>query len=463
MSRIFISYRRGDSRGSAGRLYDDLEERFGKDVVFRDLDAIEPGAEYSEVIDSAIARCDALIAVIGNQWLEIRDSEGRRRLDNPDDLVRLEIASALARDKLVLPVLVEDAVMPSATDLPPDLAPLAGRNALSMSDDRWEFDLDRLGDRLERVVAPKRAKRAAPPATRTSKRKPASFSGVPQKRMMAVVGGLIALILLILLGGLLLDRGDDGTEVRAGSSDTTTGAAASQEPTGSAGGSSPNAARGKTFTINVGDTVAEGQPPGAGKIDKPGAVHRYTFSGKAQQTIFLKLLSASVEGEGLVWTLYDPMGRYVTRRVMPQDLGRETLRDTGTYSLEVEGREGGTGTYSFSLTTVTPENLFAIDIGGTVAEGQPPGAGNIAKPGVVQRYTFSATAGQTVYVKLLSVNMTGMGLSWTLYDPSGAYVARRVLPQEIGRQTLRHTGTYSLEVEGNKDSTGTYSFALTGI
>jgi hypothetical protein len=104
MTRVFISYRRHDCAGHAGRLYDHLVERFGDDGVFMDIDAIEPGADFGERIENAIDMCSVLIALIGDQWLDIADSGGRRRLDNPSDLVRLEIGGALRRrDIRVIP------------------------------------------------------------------------------------------------------------------------------------------------------------------------------------------------------------------------------------------------------------------------------------------------------------------------------------------------------------------------
>jgi hypothetical protein len=161
MSGIFISYRRDDSRGTAGRLYDDLKDHFGKDRVFRDLDAIGPGVDYAQAIDGFIESCDAVVVIIGNQWLDIRNDEGRRRLSEPHDVVRQEIVAALKADKLVIPVLVEDAHMPAASRLPRTLAPLARRNALPVSDARWDYDVGLLVTRLEEVVPAGR--RPAPP------------------------------------------------------------------------------------------------------------------------------------------------------------------------------------------------------------------------------------------------------------------------------------------------------------
>ena len=154
MSGVFISYRRSDSRGSAGRIYDNLSEHLGRDRVFRDLDALEPGAEYAGAIETFVRSCDAVVVVMGNQWLEARDERGQRRIDDPSDLVRREIEAALAQSKLVIPVLVEDAVMPEASDLPGQLAGLAGRNALQISDTRWDYDVGRLVQTIDRVLSP---------------------------------------------------------------------------------------------------------------------------------------------------------------------------------------------------------------------------------------------------------------------------------------------------------------------
>ena len=162
MSGIFISYRRDDSRGTAGRLYDDLKDHFGKDRVFRDLDAVEPGADYAVEIDGFIESCEAFVVVIGNQWLDIRDDEGRRRLFEADDLVHKEVAAALATGRPVIPVTVEDAPMPSAAKLPQELAQLARRNVLPLSDSRWDYDVGRLLRRLEEVV-PASVPAAPPP------------------------------------------------------------------------------------------------------------------------------------------------------------------------------------------------------------------------------------------------------------------------------------------------------------
>ena len=163
MSGIFISYRREDSQELAGRLFDRLAQRFGKDRVFRDIDAIEPGAKFAEVIAERIGGCDALVALIGKGWLDAKDAQGRRRLDLPNDFVKAEIAEALAQSKLVIPVLIEGTPMPARDALPPEIAALADHNALPVSDSRFDFDVGRLVSAIDKVLPPRIGDRIAGP------------------------------------------------------------------------------------------------------------------------------------------------------------------------------------------------------------------------------------------------------------------------------------------------------------
>src|SRR5258707_12715094 len=109
MGGIFISYRRDDSGAYAGRLRDALSHHFGAEQVFRDIDSVDPGERFPRLIEQAVGSCDALLALIGPTWLSITDDAGRRRLDAPEDYVRLEIATALARgdDVLGIPGLLD--------------------------------------------------------------------------------------------------------------------------------------------------------------------------------------------------------------------------------------------------------------------------------------------------------------------------------------------------------------------
>jgi WD40 repeat protein len=150
---IFISYRRQESSHLAGRLYDRLAERFGEERVFMDVATIDLGVDFAEVITRAVGTCQVLLAVIGSQWVTVADADGRRRLKDPNDFVRLEIQAALERDVRVIPILVEGAPMPRLRDLPRPLAGLARRNALTMRHESFPYDAERLLEAIERVLA----------------------------------------------------------------------------------------------------------------------------------------------------------------------------------------------------------------------------------------------------------------------------------------------------------------------
>jgi uncharacterized membrane protein YtjA (UPF0391 family) len=154
MARIFISYRREEGGAAAGRLHDRLSEHFGRDNVFIDIDTIEPGLDFVDVIERTVASCDVLIALIERQWLTSTDAAGQRRLDNPEGFVRQEIAMALRRNIRVIPALIQDTPMPRTTDLPEDLKTLTRRNALEISDTHFHRDVDRLIVVLDRVLRP---------------------------------------------------------------------------------------------------------------------------------------------------------------------------------------------------------------------------------------------------------------------------------------------------------------------
>ncbi|MFP5317518.1 MAG: toll/interleukin-1 receptor domain-containing protein [Acidimicrobiia bacterium] len=152
--KVFISYRRDDADGHAGRLRDWLVRRFGEQQVFLDVAGIDPGEDFADKLAANVADCDVLLAVIGRRWITVADSHGRRRLDDPQDWVALEIRMALDRDVTVVPVLVSGAKMPTAADLPERLAPLARRNAIEIGP-QWGADVERLGDVIERAARPR--------------------------------------------------------------------------------------------------------------------------------------------------------------------------------------------------------------------------------------------------------------------------------------------------------------------
>jgi hypothetical protein len=146
--RLFISYRRSDARGTAGRLSDTLGAYFGDNRVFRDIENIEGGADFGSVIEENLQHADAVIVLIGPQWISIRAEDGTRRLEDPQDWVAQEIAAAIQLKKPIFPVLVDGASMPRADELPEKLKPLVRYNAIAVSDDRWKSDVQRLGKLL---------------------------------------------------------------------------------------------------------------------------------------------------------------------------------------------------------------------------------------------------------------------------------------------------------------------------
>ncbi len=153
MPGIFISYRRQDSQSAAGRLADSLKEQLPEAALFRDVETIEAGDNFVRAIDGALESCGVLLAVIGPRWVSIQDAAGRRRLDDPGDYTRLELATALARpDVRVIPVLVDGAVMPAPQDLPDDLKALSLRNAVELTDKRWDYDVAQLARTLRRCL-----------------------------------------------------------------------------------------------------------------------------------------------------------------------------------------------------------------------------------------------------------------------------------------------------------------------
>lgn len=149
--KVFISYRREDSAGHTGRLYDSLRKHFGDDNVFLDVSGIDSGRKFADVIQGAIHSCDVLLAVIGPEWLTCV-ANGERRIDDPGDLVRTEILTALNGGIGVIPVLVGGASPPPAGSLPAALQPLAALDAHDMTDERWTYDADRLIRAMERLA-----------------------------------------------------------------------------------------------------------------------------------------------------------------------------------------------------------------------------------------------------------------------------------------------------------------------
>jgi len=167
LSGIFVSYRRSDSQGEAGRLFDDLVKHFGEDSVFMDVAAIEAGRDFRKAIEEGVTKCGVLLVVIGTEWHDARDEHGVPRLNDPSDFVRIETASALKRDIPVIPVLVRGAQMPTAEQLPDDLKELAYRNCIELTHARWRSDIPLLIEALRRLLGNQAGAIAGPAGPRS--------------------------------------------------------------------------------------------------------------------------------------------------------------------------------------------------------------------------------------------------------------------------------------------------------
>ena len=179
-SKIFISYRRDDSAGTAGRLRDWLAGAFGDESLFMDVDNIPAGADFAKYLNDQVANCDIFLCTIGPNWLNARDDDGKRRLDQTDDYVRVEIAAALSRDISIIPVLIDGARVPKARELPDEIAPFTRRQAAEVRNSHFRRDADELTHKIEAIL---KAKRSA-----------------PSRVVLAVVGGTIAILVFGTIG-----------------------------------------------------------------------------------------------------------------------------------------------------------------------------------------------------------------------------------------------------------------------
>jgi hypothetical protein len=191
---VFISYRRKDTEGEASRLARDLAVALPDVPLFRDVEAISPGENFVAALERALEECAVMLVLIGPIWLEVTDNNGRRRLNDPKDWTRLEVAEALRRQIRVIPVLCRGAVLPSDADLPDDLDPLLDRQAIQLDNNRWDYDVDKLIDGLAKALnvqrrRPQASTPAATPAPKQARGMPGWLKGAVA--MLAILGALV--------------------------------------------------------------------------------------------------------------------------------------------------------------------------------------------------------------------------------------------------------------------------------
>ncbi len=456
--RIFISYRREDTAYPAGWLYDRLTDRFAKGQVFKDIDSIKLGDDFVAVITTAVGSCDVLLALIGDRWLTVTGEDGRRRVDDPDDFVRLELEAALARNVRVIPILVEGARMPSAAELPASLTGLVRRQALELSPARFDSDTGRLLKVLDDTLAEAQARReaqapaqreaeaqhaaaggaatgiggaapgevsagqpaAAPPAPRRR-----GFGDMPllRRRYLVLGAGAVAVALAVVVAFLLLRDGEPRNELR-------------------------------NPLLSV-----------RGSIESPGAQDHYTATGHQGQQVFFDVRECAANGR-LAWTLLRPDDEPVFEDESlcytnsPSDKTVKLPQD-GSYRLIVSGSDAATGTYRVTLWSVPAAQQFPLAIGDTIAPGRPAkGAGSIESPGAQDNYAFTADKGQRIYLDVRECAANGR-LAWTLLRPDDEPVfedeslcyTNSPSDKEV---TLPQAGDYRLIVSGSDAATGTY-------
>lgn len=202
---IFISYRRDDTEGEAGRLFDDLTRSFGNDSVFMDVAGIRPGFDFRKAISDNVSGCGVLLAMVGPTWATIAHPDGTRRLDDPNDFVRLEIAAALERDIAVIPVLVHDAKMPRPDQLPDNLQEFAFRNSVELTHARWNSDVQLLIEALTPYIATSSPSAATVHATIPVQLPPANPpapAAAPARRRVLpwALGSSVVLLLVLGIG-----------------------------------------------------------------------------------------------------------------------------------------------------------------------------------------------------------------------------------------------------------------------
>ena len=194
--KIFISYRREDTSGESGRLKDKLEQVFGQENIFYDVETLEAGLNFDQSIDKALSESKVLLAMIGPHWIKAADAKGDLRLQKPNDWVRKEISAALKRGLRVIPVLVNGATMPDPADLPEELQELSLKHAQEISSSRWNYDVGVLVNVLEKIIDKKPEPKPQPTPEPRSNPRP-YVAPIPQpkswiaKNYLWVLGGIV--------------------------------------------------------------------------------------------------------------------------------------------------------------------------------------------------------------------------------------------------------------------------------
>lgn len=258
MGAIFLSYRRDDAEGQAGRLYDDLAAVFGPEAVFMDVTAIKPGLDFRKVIEQSLTSCGVFLILIGKNWVTAKDESGRYRLEDPSDFVRIEVAAALKRDIPVIPVLVQGATVPKREQLSEDLKDLVFRNAIELSHPRWDSDVQVLINALRPLVSTDFPK----PEPQPIPRKPLNFKMI----------GMAALAIVMVLLAIFYPRASKKAAVNETATETErTPANEATDTTAGKLGAAAHAPPSKLAVTNTATKSVPSHPSGA-ELNAPAKI-----------------------------------------------------------------------------------------------------------------------------------------------------------------------------------------------
>jgi hypothetical protein len=342
---VFISYRRSDAAGTAGRIHDSLAKRFGDEHVFMDVGSIRPGEDFTEVLADVLDRCTAVVVVIGPGWVAATEKDGRRRLEDPRDYVRTEVARALSAGVSVFPVLVDGATMPRAEDLPPDLQSLTTRQAIEISATRYKYDVGQLVAALRHL------------------HRPWWRTGAGRAALAVAAAGAVV------TGALLWpDGGDDGG---AGAEESTaTGATGGQGTTGTETATATEEPTAELLRVRVNFQMPASETP-EGYLADFGE----PFGPR----------EGPDQGEGLTYGWvhqgthdpYDMVGKGRDRNTPGIEQRRDTL---------MHMQAGDPGSWEIAV----PDGRYAVDV--SVGDAAPTGAHSINVEGVPVISDFTGTA-----------------------------------------------------------------------
>ena len=346
MKGIFISYRRDDTSGYSRLLYDRLVREFGEAQVFMDVETIrEPGTDFVDAINHGVGQCSVLLALIGRSWVSGTDRDGKRRLDDPDDFVRLEVATALSRDVRVIPIVVQGARMPGTDDLPDNLKSLARRQALTLSHEDWEHDVGKLTAALARIPGLERKAPDEPQVERRTAPPPAGRSSTAKTAAIAVLGTLVVAFGALMWIGFAMESEQQKQQA--------------------------NAPATMQFAGNVADTPADVAVPAAEPAPPPVAAAEPPVA-RSTPTVDVEV-PASTRVSPPVATLSEPApshdlsGTWYDNNGIPVLLEQygESLKVGAFDALSMQFYQIGSGTISGNNVTIRYTNA-ALGISGTV-------------------------------------------------------------------------------------------------